>query len=77
MSEFYRYRLVGYRDSGLPFRDIASRTGEHPFTVMQILNQWFAEDHTAWNVGSQRNLTCNARDCEVKPAKTYNLIKDH
>ncbi|GFW04685.1 transposable element Tcb1 transposase [Trichonephila clavipes] len=38
--EFYRGRIVAYRDCGLSFREIGSRVGRNQKTVMQICGNW-------------------------------------
>ncbi|GFX83487.1 transposable element Tcb1 transposase [Trichonephila clavipes] len=43
-SEFYRERIVAYRDCGLPFRKIGSRVGRNQTTVMRICDRWMQED---------------------------------
>ncbi|GFX66771.1 piezo-type mechanosensitive ion channel component 1 [Trichonephila clavipes] len=46
VSEFYRGRIVAYRDCGLSFREIGSRVGRNQTTVMQICDRWMQEDTT-------------------------------
>ncbi|GFT42112.1 transposable element Tcb1 transposase [Trichonephila clavipes] len=43
VSEFDRGRIVAYRDSGLPSREICSRVGRNQTTVMRICDRWFME----------------------------------
>ncbi|GFT85330.1 transposable element Tcb1 transposase [Trichonephila clavipes] len=46
VSEFDRGRIVAYRDSGLPFREIGSRVGRNQKTVMRIWDRWMQEGTT-------------------------------
>ncbi|GFW97250.1 transposable element Tcb1 transposase [Trichonephila clavipes] len=46
VSEFYRERIVAYRDCGLPFRKIGSRVGRNQTTVMRICDRWMQEGTT-------------------------------
>ncbi|GFX72860.1 HTH_38 domain-containing protein [Trichonephila clavipes] len=43
LSEFDRGRIVAYRDSGLPFREIGSRVGRNQTTVMRICDHWLKD----------------------------------
>ncbi|GFT72705.1 transposable element Tcb1 transposase [Trichonephila clavipes] len=44
--EFYRGRIVAYRDCGLSFRKIGSRVGRNQTTVMRICDRWMQEGTT-------------------------------
>ncbi len=47
LSEFERGRIVGLREGGMSFRDIAERVGREPSTVHQCWTQWVEEgSHT-------------------------------
>ncbi|GFU47764.1 transposable element Tcb1 transposase [Trichonephila clavipes] len=46
VSEFDRGRIETYRDCGLSFREIGSRVGRNPITVMRIWDCWMQEDMT-------------------------------
>ncbi|GFV38779.1 transposable element Tcb1 transposase [Trichonephila clavipes] len=43
VSEFYRRRIVAYRDCGLSFRKIGSHVERNQTTVMRICNRWIKE----------------------------------
>ncbi|GFW49361.1 transposable element Tcb1 transposase [Trichonephila clavipes] len=43
VSELERGRIVAYRDYGLSFREIGSRVGRNPTTVMRICDRWMQE----------------------------------
>ena len=62
VSEFDSGRIVAYRECGLSFRDIATRIGRNPTTVMRIWNRWVQEGHTERHAGSQRPPATNARE---------------
>ncbi|GFW20034.1 transposable element Tcb1 transposase [Trichonephila clavipes] len=46
VSEFYRGRIVAYRDCGLSFRKIGSRVGRNQTTVMRICDRWMQKGTT-------------------------------
>ena len=46
VSTFRWGSMVGLREAGLSYRDIAARTGHAATTVMRVLNQWREEGHT-------------------------------
>lgn len=41
LSEFERGRIIGLREAGLSFREIANRTNRNPTTVMRCCQAWF------------------------------------
>ncbi|GFU44518.1 transposable element Tcb1 transposase [Trichonephila clavipes] len=43
VSQFDRGRIVAYQDCGLSFREIGSRVGRKPTTVMRICDRWMQE----------------------------------
>ena len=62
VSAFERGRIVGPREAGLSYRDIAARTGHTAMTVMRVWNQWRGEGRTRRRAGTgPRNVT-TARD---------------
>ena len=44
VSAFERGRMVGLREAGLSYRDIAAHTGHAAMTVMPVWNHWREED---------------------------------
>ena len=46
VSEFDRGRIGAYRDCGLSFRDIDSRVGRNPTSVIRICDRWMQEGKT-------------------------------
>ena len=62
VSAFERGRMVGLREAGLTYRDIAARTGHASTTVMRVWNQWREKSLTQVRAGTgSRNVT-TARD---------------
>ena len=62
MSAFERGRVVGLREAGLSYRDIAAYTGHSATTIMRVWNQWREEGRTQRRAGTgPRNVTI-ARD---------------
>ena len=58
VSAFERSRMIGLREAGLSYRDIAARTGHAATTVMGIWNQWREEGRTQRRAGNgPRNVT--------------------
>ncbi|GFX68371.1 uncharacterized protein TNCV_2817451 [Trichonephila clavipes] len=51
VSDFYKDRIIAYRDCGLPYRKIAARVGQDPMTVSRIWNRW-VQDVNMMNPGS-------------------------
>ncbi|GFU68449.1 HTH_38 domain-containing protein [Trichonephila clavipes] len=51
VSEFYRGRIVAYRDCGLFFREIGSHVGRNYTTVMRISDRWMQEG-PMWSIAS-------------------------
>ena len=50
--------MVGLREAGLTYRDIAARTGHAATTVMPVWNQWIEEGRTQRREGTgPRNVT--------------------
>ncbi|GFU36603.1 transposable element Tcb1 transposase [Trichonephila clavipes] len=43
VSEFYRGRIVTFRDCGSSFRETGSRVGRNQTTVMRICDRWMRE----------------------------------
>ena len=52
VSAFERGRMVGLREAGLSYRDIAARTGHAATTVMRVCNQWREEGRTQRRAGT-------------------------
>ena len=62
VSTFERGRMIGLREAGLSYRDIAASTGHAATTVMRVWNQWREEGRTQRLAGTgPRNVT-TARD---------------
>ena len=62
VSAFERSRMVGLREAGLSYRDIAACTGHAAMKVMRVWNQWREEGRTQRRAGTgSRNVT-TARD---------------
>ena len=62
VSAFERGRMVGVREVGLSYPDIAARSGHAAITIMRVWNQWREEGRTQRRAGTgPRNVT-TARD---------------
>ena len=62
VSAFERGRMIGLREAGLSYHDIAALTGHAATTVMRVWNQWREEGRTQRRAGTgPRNVT-TARD---------------
>ena len=54
--------MVGLRETGLSYSDIAARTGHAAMTIMRVWNQWREQGRTQRRAGTgPRNVT-TARD---------------
>ena len=62
VSAFERGRMVGLREAGLSYRDIAARTGHSATTVMRVWNQWKEEGRTQRRAGIGPRDVTTARD---------------
>ena len=62
VSAFERGRMVGLREAGLSYRDIAGRTGHAAMTVMHVWNQWRKEGRTQRQAGTGPCNVTTARD---------------
>lgn len=62
VSEFERGRMIGLRETGLSYRDIAARTGHAATTVMRVWNQWIEEGRTQRRAGTGPHNVTTARD---------------
>ena len=51
-SAFERGRMVGLREAGLSYRDIAAHTGHAAMTVMCVWNQWREEGRMQRRAGN-------------------------
>ncbi|GBM14934.1 hypothetical protein AVEN_77330-1 [Araneus ventricosus] len=56
-TEFERGRVVGLRESGFSFRDIAERLGRNVSTVHDCWQQWSREGNVSRRPGSGRGTT--------------------
>ena len=62
MSVFERGKMVGLREAGLSYSDIAARTGHATTTVMRVWSHWRENGRTHRRAGTgPRNVT-TARD---------------
>ena len=58
VSAFERGRMIGFREAGLSYRDIAARTEHAATTGMHVWNQWREEGRTHRRAGTgTRNVT--------------------
>ena len=62
VSAFERGRIVGFREAGLSYRDIATRIGYAATTVMRLWNQWREEARTQRRAGTGPHNVTTARD---------------
>ena len=59
VSEFDKDRIIAHQEFGLPFRDVALRTGQHPSIVMRIC---VAEGYTERHAMSQCPSMINSQE---------------
>ena len=52
VPEFERGRMIGLREGGFSYREIAARTGRNATTVMRVWKQWTTENRTSRKSGS-------------------------
>ena len=57
-----RGRMVGLREAGLSYRDIAARTGHAATTIMRICNQWREEGRMQRRAGPVPHNETTARN---------------
>ena len=62
VSAFDRGRMVGLREAGLSYRDIAARTGHAITKVMGVWNQWREEGRTHRREGTGPRTVTTARE---------------
>ena len=62
ISAFEWGRMVGLREAGLSYHDIAACTGHAAPTVMRVWNQWREEGHTQGRAGTGPSNVTTARD---------------
>ena len=62
VSTFKLGRIVGLREAGLSYRDIAARTGHAATTVTRVWNQWREEGHTQRQAGIGPHNVITAQD---------------
>ena len=61
-SAFERGRMVGHREAGLSYRDIATCAWHAATTVMRVWNQWKEEGRTRRRAGNGPCTVTTARD---------------
>ena len=74
VSAFERGRMVGLREVGLSYLDIAARTGQAATAVMRVWNQWREEGFTQRRAGTAPRNVTTARDDRHLVRMT---VKDH
>ncbi|GBN03396.1 hypothetical protein AVEN_6120-1 [Araneus ventricosus] len=66
LTEFERCRVVGLREGGFSFRDIAERLGRNVSTVHDCWQQWSREGTASRKPGSRRSRSTTEReDCRM------------
>lgn len=62
LTEFERGRIIGLREGGFSYREIAARVQRNSSTVMRVWKQWTEENRTTRKTGSGRRKVTSARD---------------
>lgn len=62
LTDFERGRIIGLREAGWSYRDIAARVGRNATTIMRAWRQWSEENRAHRRPGSGRPSTTTPRD---------------
>ena len=75
MSAFERGRMVGLREAGLPYRDMADRTAHAAATAMRVWNQWREEGRAQRRADTgPRNVTTARDDRHLSRIGPYSFM---